>query len=128
MTTAHMTTSRSYSRSRLRGLGIFAGRVIRLSGGPTLKIPHIGWNQLELVNGGHRELEAAGGAGAWVYFVHSFHALPDDRSLLRAVVTYGPNQVTAAVGKDNVFATQFHPEKSQAAGLKILESFLRSSA
>lgn len=107
-----------------RGLGIFAGTVARLTGGPPLKIPHIGWNQLELRNGGHRHLDAAGGSGSWVYFIHSFHARPADPTILRAVARYGPNEITAAVGKDNVFATQFHPEKSQSAGLSLLGSFL----
>ena len=107
-----------------RGLGLFAGRVERLAGGDGIKIPHMGWNQLELENGGHPCLEAAGGQGAWVYFVHSYHAVPTDRSLLRAVCRYGPNMVTAAVARDNVLATQFHPEKSQRAGLALLSRFV----
>lgn len=110
-----------------RGLGLFAGRVERLTGGADIKIPHMGWNQLELVNGGHPCLEAAGGQGAWLYFVHSYHAVPADRSLLRAVCSYGPNTVTAAVARDNVLATQFHPEKSQRGGLALLGAFLRGS-
>ncbi len=108
-----------------RGLGLFAGRVERLVGGGGIKIPHMGWNQLELVHGGHPCLEAAGGEGAWVYFVHSYHAVPADDSVLRAVCRYGTNSVTAAVARDNVFATQFHPEKSQRAGLALLGAFLR---
>jgi glutamine amidotransferase len=108
-----------------RGLGLFSGRVERLAGGGGIKIPHMGWNQLELVGGGHPCLEAAGGEGAWVYFVHSYHAVPADDSVLRAVCRYGTNTVTAAVARDNVFATQFHPEKSQRAGLALLGKFLR---
>jgi glutamine amidotransferase len=107
-----------------RGLGVFAGRVTRLRGGPGLKIPHMGWNQLELRSGGHSLLQAAGGQDAWVYFVHSFHAVPEEPGIVRATVGYGPNQVTAAVARDNVFATQFHPEKSQRAGLALLQAFL----
>jgi glutamine amidotransferase len=106
------------------GLGWFKGQVRRLKGADGIKIPHMGWNQLELEQGGHACLEAAGGEGAWVYFVHSFHAEPED-SVTRAAVAYGPNRVTAAVARDNVLATQFHPEKSQAAGLALLASFLR---
>lgn len=96
-----------------------------LRGGDGLKIPHMGWNQLELQGGGHRELGAAGGEGAWVYFVHSFHAVPEEPGVLRATAGYGPNRVTAAVARDNVLGTQFHPEKSQSAGLALLSSFLR---
>lgn len=107
------------------GFGWMRGQVRKLAGGAGLKIPHMGWNQLELHGGGHRELGAAGGDGAWVYFVHSFHAVPEDDAVLRATVGYGPNQVTAAVARDNVLGTQFHPEKSQSAGLALLASFLR---
>lgn len=107
------------------GLGWFKGQVRRLKRAEGIKIPHMGWNQLELEHGSHRCLDAAGGAGTWVYFVHSFHAEPEDGELVRAAVGYGPNRVTAAVARDNVLATQFHPEKSQAAGLALLASFLR---
>jgi imidazole glycerol-phosphate synthase subunit HisH len=107
-----------------RGLGWFEGRVERLVGGAELKIPHMGWNSLELENDGHPLLEAAGGQGAWLYFVHSFHALPADPSLVKARVSHGPNRVTAAVARDNVFATQFHPEKSQQSGLSLLAAFI----
>jgi imidazole glycerol-phosphate synthase subunit HisH len=106
------------------GLGWFGGRVVRLSGGPGVKIPHMGWNQLELAGGGHRCLEAAGGEGAWVYFVHSYHAVPADPALVKASVRYGDNLVTAAIAKDNLLATQFHPEKSQRAGLALIGEFL----
>lgn len=106
------------------GLGWMRGQVRRLAGAPGIKIPHMGWNQLELHGGGHPDLQAAGGASTWVYFVHSFHAVPAEKDVLRATVSYGPNQVTAAVARDNVLGTQFHPEKSQAAGLALLAGFL----
>jgi glutamine amidotransferase len=106
------------------GLGWFKGQVRRLDGAG-VKIPHMGWNQLELHGGGHPALDAAGGAGSWVYFVHSFHAQPSESGVLRATVSYGKNQITAAVARDNVLATQFHPEKSQHAGLALLKEFLR---
>jgi glutamine amidotransferase len=107
------------------GLGWMRGAVKRLVGAPGVKIPHMGWNQLELQGGGHPHLAAAGGASTWMYFVHSFHAVPTEPGVLRATVSYGPNQVTAAVARDNVLGTQFHPEKSQAAGLALLAGFLR---
>ncbi len=107
------------------GFGWMRGQVRRLTGAPGIKIPHMGWNQLELTSGGHPVLTAAGGEGAWVYFVHSYHAVPEEPGVLRASVGYGPNRVTAAVARDNVLGTQFHPEKSQAAGLALLTGFLR---
>lgn len=106
------------------GFGWFKGSVDRLLGGPNLKIPHMGWNALELHSGGHPLLEAAGGPDTYVYFVHSFHAVPSEPGVVKATVQYGPNQVTAAVARDNVMATQFHPEKSQAAGIALLRRFL----
>ncbi len=109
----------------VKGLGWFRGTVQKLVGAPGIKIPHMGWNALNLRGGGHEVLGAAGGEGAWVYFVHSFHAVTDEPGLVRSVVAYGPNQVTAAVARDNVVATQFHPEKSQAAGLALLGRFLQ---
>jgi glutamine amidotransferase len=107
------------------GFGWLRGQVRKLAGGPGVKIPHMGWNQLELADGGHTSLQAAGGQGAWVYFVHSYHAVPEEPGVLRATAGYGSNRVTAAVSRDNVLGTQFHPEKSQAAGLALLAAFLR---
>jgi imidazole glycerol-phosphate synthase subunit HisH len=107
-----------------RGLGLLRGRVERLVGDSSTKIPHMGWNQLELRSGGHGVLSAAGGEGAWFYFVHSYHARPEDERVLRGVCGYGQNQVTSAVAHENVVATQFHPEKSQRAGLALLAAFL----
>lgn len=106
------------------GLGWYSGSVQRLSATGGVKIPHMGWNQLELAAGGHRLLDAAGGEGTWMYFVHSFHAVPTDPTLVVASCDYGDNRVTAAVARDNVFAAQFHPEKSQQAGLSLLAEFL----
>jgi glutamine amidotransferase len=111
-----------------QGLGWFKGSVRKLLGAPGIKIPHMGWNALELRSGGHRDLAAAGGDGEHVYFVHSFHAVPLEAEVTKATVSYGPNSVTAAVARDRVLATQFHPEKSQAAGIRLLSSFLGSVA
>ena len=106
------------------GFGWFEGSVKKLVGGPGIKIPHMGWNSLELQNGGHPLLQAAGGEQAYVYFVHSFHAVASDTGAVKATVQHGSNVVTAAVSRDNVVATQFHPEKSQAAGIALLRHFL----
>jgi glutamine amidotransferase len=106
------------------GLGIFAGRVVRLAPSPGVKIPHMGWNRVvrtREVEGALAELPAE---GEHFYFVHSFHAVPDDAALVAAVTEHGPHRVTAAIQRGNVTATQFHPEKSQDAGLRLLAAFL----
>lgn len=108
------------------GFGWFKGSVDKLVGGPDVKIPHMGWNALELRSGGHTLLDAAGGPNSYVYFVHSFHAVPTEPGVVKATVQHGQNVVTAAVARDNVVATQFHPEKSQAAGIALLRRFLTS--
>lgn len=106
------------------GLGLLAGENVRLREEPGVKIPHMGWNELALESGGHEYLERAGGTGMWVYFVHSFHAIPRDAAVVKATVSHGSQKVTAAVAHENLFATQFHPEKSQDAGLAVLRAFL----
>ena len=120
------------------GLGVFPGRVARLlpvhdggdphTPGPAgygVKIPHMGWNRVTLLRP-EGPLSVFAGQEPYLYFVHSFHAVPDDLSLVAAVTDHGPYRVTAAVQRDNVTATQFHPEKSQAAGLRLLAAFLGS--
>jgi len=114
--------SSSEEAEGVAGMGVLPGSVQRLQGGGGLKIPHMGWNQLELRAEGHPFLEA----GSWFCFMHSYHCVPSEAGVVRAVAVYGPNQVTAAVARDNVFATQFHPEKSQRAGLSLLGRFLRA--
>jgi glutamine amidotransferase len=106
------------------GFGWFKGAVRQLVPRADIKIPHMGWNSLELQSGGHPLLEAAGGANTYVYFVHSFHAVASEAGVVKATVKHGDNVVTAAVSRDNVIATQFHPEKSQAAGQALLRRFL----
>ncbi len=108
------------------GLGVFAGLVTRLGAGDGYKIPHMGWNRIEILRAGAGALAAFDGEKPYVYFVHSFHAVPDDASLVAAVTEHGPHRVTAAVQRENVTATQFHPEKSQRAGLRLLAAFLAS--
>jgi glutamine amidotransferase len=109
------------------GLGVLGGRVERLRPrDPALKIPHMGWNQV------HRHAAAAGEPllvdvpeGAELYFVHSYHAVPADPGVIALTTDHG-GPVCAAVRKDNVFAVQFHPEKSQRRGLALLSAFVRS--
>ena len=108
--------------SSATGLGLFAGKVVRFPDGQKLKIPQIGWNQIEIVQ---PECPVFSGVenGSHVYFVHSFYPQPEDDSIAATRTTYGVEFISA-VWRENVFATQFHPEKSQKVGLKILENFV----
>jgi len=105
----------------VKGLGIFRGKVQKIIA-PDLKIPHMGWNSLNLNNSSY--LFDDMDKNPYVYFVHSYQAVPID-NIITAVTDYGGN-VTAAVGKDNLQAVQFHPEKSSAVGMKILTNFVNS--
>jgi imidazole glycerol-phosphate synthase subunit HisH len=106
-----------------RGLGIFPGRVIRFPKREAtgLKVPHMGWNQLAPVNGGSPLLKYCS-EKPYVYFVHSYYAAPAGQEIVRAACDYGVS-FPAMVGRDNVHAVQFHPEKSQKEGLAILRAF-----
>lgn len=109
----------------VHGLGYFRGEVRKLKADGGIKIPHMGWNALKLETASPSLLTPANAAQKYFYFVHSFHAVPSEPDVLLATVEYGSNQITAAVGRDNVFATQFHPEKSQRMGLTLLAEFFR---
>lgn len=104
------------------GLGAVSGKVVKLPDAPNLKIPHMGWSALHFP----RESKLFEGIeeGAMVYFVHSYHAVPDDLQIAAALSTHGAPFV-AAIERDNLMAVQFHPEKSSAVGLKILSNFAR---
>lgn len=106
----------------VRGLGILPGRIIRLPESSGLKIPHIGWNSLQYPNRG-RLFEGIL-EEAYVYFVHSYYLQADEPEIVTAVTEYGAH-IHASVEKGNVFACQFHPEKSSDAGLQILRNFLQ---
>ena len=104
-----------------QGFGFFKGNVRRFSA-PGLKVPHMGWNQLKILRP-HPLLQGVGD-GSYFYFVHSYFALPADREIVVSECQYGTGAFAAILGRENVFATQFHPEKSQDAGLRILKNFL----
>ncbi|HLW58793.1 MAG TPA: imidazole glycerol phosphate synthase subunit HisH [bacterium] len=103
-----------------RGLGLLPGRVVRLSTG--VKTPHMGWNALNIVR--PSPLLDGCAAGMYVYFIHSYHAIPGNPALVAATADYG-GELAAVVGSGNVWATQFHPEKSGAAGIRMLTNFAR---
>lgn len=104
------------------GLGIFGGKVVRFTERPGLKIPQIGWNQLAIVRP-DCPLYAGIPDGSHVYFVHSFYPQPTDSSIVATRTEHG-DSFASSVWRDNVFATQFHPEKSQAVGLRLLKNFV----
>jgi glutamine amidotransferase len=110
---------------RHQGLGIIPGRVVRFpsemrQGGEELKVPHMGWNQITVC----REAPIFKGVadGSSVYFVHSYYVVPEDEGVVATVTDYGIS-FCSSIWRDNVMATQFHPEKSQQVGLAILKNF-----
>ena len=108
----------------VRGLGLLKGKILRIPKAEGLKIPHMGWNSLEFQNNGRlfKKLPSE----AYVYFVHSYYLQAEKKEIVKATAQYGVT-VEASVEQDNVFACQFHPEKSSDAGLRILKNFLTVS-
>ena len=123
---------KSEEDNRVKGLGIFKGNVVRFPADSGLKVPQIGWNQIvqrSAVGGqqsafGNCPLLRGVDEGGYVYFVHSYFPDPSDRGLVCAETEYGI-RFASMIWRGNLFATQFHPEKSQEVGLKILENFVR---
>jgi glutamine amidotransferase len=104
------------------GLGLFRGKVVRFAAKDGLKVPQIGWNQLELVQTACPLFRGIAG-GSFVYFVHSFFPRPEDLSIVATQTDYGET-FASAIWHKNIFATQFHPEKSQKVGLQLLRNFV----
>ncbi|MFM5881871.1 MULTISPECIES: imidazole glycerol phosphate synthase subunit HisH [Methanobrevibacter] len=109
--------SSSEEADGVKGLDLFKGHVELLSG--DVKIPHMGWNKLKICN---NSPILEGIDGEFFYFVHSYHVVPDDESIIAGVCEYG-GKIVASLSQNNLFSTQFHPEKSGIAGLKILKNF-----
>jgi imidazole glycerol-phosphate synthase subunit HisH len=105
-----------------KGLDIIKGRVVRFKGPEfsDLKIPHMGWNSVWIKRRAPALQDVPDNSN--VYFVHSFHVVPEDKNVIATTTSYGIDFVSS-IWKDNIFATQFHPEKSQALGLSILKRF-----
>ena len=112
--------SKSYEDGEHAGLDLFPGEVVHFADVPGLKVPHMGWNYLHIRRPAPILSELP--AEPAVYFVHSYHAVPKDPSLIATETDY-PTPFTSMIWQDNVFATQFHPEKSQHVGLTILRNF-----
>ena len=104
----------------VEGLGILPGDILRIPEQPDIKVPHMGWNSLELANEGRlfQNLDVS----PYVYFVHSYYLKAKEEQMVKAKTFYG-TEIHASVEWENVFACQFHPEKSSRIGLKILENF-----
>jgi glutamine amidotransferase len=116
-----MLFTRSHEDGEFEGLNLFRGDVVRFRSIPGLKVPHMGWNTLTIRKPGcplFRDLPD----NPSVYFVHSYYPLSQDDDLIAATADY-PTAFPCAIWRDNVMATQFHPEKSQAVGLKMLRNF-----
>lgn len=103
------------------GLGILSGRVTRFENRPNLKVPHMGWNQIEVQR--ESALFTDLPAPSYAYFVHSYYCVPTYPSDISATVTYG-EPFCVAVQRDNIYGVQFHPEKSQQTGLRLLQNYL----
>jgi len=118
----------SYEDGEHEGLRVLPGKVVRFefaeqqAGGKRLSVPHMGWNQIH--TRGECPMLAGIDDGAYVYYAHSYHVVPDEQAVVATTTDYGHDFVSS-VRHENVFATQFHPEKSQAVGLKLLENFIR---
>jgi len=106
-----------------KGLDLIKGRVVKFVPNPEHKVPHMGWNTVEM----ERETPMLQGivTGDFFYFVHSYYVIPDETQWVSTFTSYGERFVSS-IWKENIFATQFHPEKSQKKGLKILENFAKS--
>lgn len=109
-----------YENGRHEGLGIVPGEVVRFELPSEYKVPHMGWNQLSILR--ESPLLAGLESGVYCYFVHSYYVVPQDRAVIAAEASYS-KPFCAAIWRDNLFATQFHPEKSQRDGLRMLKNF-----
>lgn len=110
----------SYEEGEYEGLGVIPGQVVRFESQPGLKIPHMGWNGLQIERS--NPLLGSINEGDHVYFVHSYHVVPEDESVVAARTSHG-GPFVSMIARGNLFATQFHPEKSQRVGLQLLENF-----
>ena len=107
-----------------KGLGLVKGKIKKIPKIVNQRIPHVGWSKL--LPAKKNTLLELNELDNWVYFVHSYHAIPDDSNLIAAQVKYGPEKLTAIIEKDNLLACQFHPEKSGKTGEKLLRRWLKN--
>ena len=115
-----MLFSKSYEDGEHRGLDLFGGEVVRFPETPSLKVPHMGWNQIRIRQPAPMLSDTPDGSA--VYFVHSYYVVPKDSRIIATETDY-PTPFASMIWHENVFATQFHPEKSQKVGLAMLRRF-----
>jgi len=116
---------KSYEHGEYEGLGVLGGEVVRFELPPEYSVPHMGWNQLAIAR--RAPILEGLDEGTYVYFVHSYYVVPRDPNVVATTTDY-PKPFCSMVWRDNLFATQFHPEKSQADGLRILKNFAELGA
>ncbi len=112
-----------YEETETKGLGWISGKVSKINNqNGKYKLPHIGWNQINIVKDSkiYKDIEN----NSHMYFVHSYEFLPEDKNLISATTEYSSN-IVCSVEKENIFGTQFHPEKSDKIGLQIIENFIK---
>jgi len=121
--------SSSEESSGVKGLGVLPGRVRKFPARAGLKVPHMGWNQIEIASASPRNDGILRGVpeGAFMYFVHSFYAAPESPEAVVATTAYGCRFPSVVSNGDRLWATQFHPEKSQKWGLRILKNFIKEA-
>ena len=111
-----------YEETETKGLGWISGKVLKIDNqNNKFKLPHIGWNEINIIKEGKifKDIKNK----SHMYFVHSYELVPDDKSIISATTDYASN-IVCSVEKENIFGTQFHPEKSDKMGLKIIENFV----
>ena len=112
----------SYEETETKGLGWISGKVSKINNqNGKFKLPHIGWNQINIIKDSKifKDIEN----NSHMYFVHSYEFIPDDKNVISAITDYSSN-IVCSVEKENIFGTQFHPEKSDRIGLKIIDNFI----
>ena len=112
-----------YEEKETKGLGWISGKVLKIDNqNGKYKLPHIGWNEINIVNESKifKDIEN----NSHMYFVHSYEFIPEDKSVISATTDYSSN-IVCSVEKENIFGTQFHPEKSDKIGLKIIDNFIK---
>ena len=113
-----------YEETETKGLGWISGKVLKIDNqNGKFKLPHIGWNQIDIVKDSKifKDIENK----SHMYFVHSYEFVPEDKNLISSTTDYASN-IVCSVEKENIFGTQFHPEKSDKIGLKIIDNFIKS--
>lgn len=117
----HLLFEESEESPNVKGLGIFKGKIVKIPDNGNLKIPHMGWNNIRITK--DSKILKNIGNEPYVYFVHSYYVEAEDESVVSAYTEYG-QRLDIAVEQGNVFATQFHPEKSGDTGMEILKNFI----